>query len=71
MTEPRWADVVRHAEEEIRRLHASLETIQPEATTNQLRGEIRALRRLLALGEEKAPTPPEKMVQPPDSHRFV
>jgi hypothetical protein len=69
--EPKWKDVVRHVEDELRRLTALLEAHQPEHLTNQLRGEIRSLRRLLTeLGEPKAPTPPDKMIQP-ESDRFV
>jgi hypothetical protein len=68
--EPKWADVVKHCNEEIERLHKLLEAIQPEAPTNQLRGEIRALRRMLELGKPQAPTPPERMIQPP-SDSFV
>lgn len=69
-TEPKWAAVARHCAEEIGRLQNSLEVIQPEAATNQLRGEIRALRRVLKLAEPLLPEPPQKMIQP-DTDRFV
>jgi hypothetical protein len=69
--EPKWKDVVRYVEEDLRRLTASLESLQPEGVTNQLRGEIRSLRRLLSeLGQPKAPTPPDKLIQP-ETDNFV
>jgi hypothetical protein len=69
-TEPKWAGVRKHCEDEIQRLHNLLESIQPEAATNQLRGEIRALRRVLALGLPQVPEPPERLIQPP-TDQFV
>jgi hypothetical protein len=67
---PKWAAVRKHCEDEIQRLHNLLEVIQPETTTNQLRGEIRALRRVVALGTPPAPEPPERLIQPP-SAQFI
>lgn len=64
MAEVKWKDVAKHCEVEIARAHRLLETIQPEAATNQLRGEIRALRRVLDLGRDPAPLDPSKMLQP-------
>lgn len=66
-----WAEVRRHCIEEIERLQRSLEVIQPEATTNQLRGEIRALRRVVKLGEPAAPPDPSKKIQPDTPDTFV
>lgn len=63
--EIKWAVVRKHCEDEIKRLHNLLEVIQPETATNQLRGEIRALRRVIALGTPQAPEPPERRIQPP------
>lgn len=65
--DPKWAEVERHCLDEIGRLQRLLEGVQPEATTNQLRGEIRAMRRVLKLGEEPAAPDPTKMVQPQES----
>jgi hypothetical protein len=69
--EVRWPEVKRHCDDEIRRLHNSLEVIQPEATTNQLRGEIRALHRVLKLGQPEAPEPPERIIQPEHGSDFI
>lgn len=66
--EPKWEKVVAHCHEEIERLHKLLESIQPEATTNQLRGGIAALRRVLELDKPLLPTPPDRMIQPPTDH---
>lgn len=62
--EPKWADVVKHVEHEIETLRTLLEAAQPEPVTQQLRGEIRAYRRLLSELGPKQPVPPEKMLQP-------
>jgi hypothetical protein len=53
--EPKWDDVAKHCEEEIERLHRLLETPTSPSTTNQLRGEIRAFRRVLKLGGSRRP----------------
>jgi hypothetical protein len=65
MQEKKWADVEKYCLEQIETLHRQLEGIQPETTTNQLRGEIRALRRVIAFGKPQAPEPPERTaIQP-------
>lgn len=69
--EPKWPEVERYCLGEIETLHRRLEEQQPEALTNQLRGEIRAMRRVLKLGEEPAAPDPRKMVQPPAPDKFV
>lgn len=58
MQEPRWSEVKAWAETCIANLHEALEHQQPEFSTAEKRGEIKALRALLKLGE-----PPEQKRQ--------
>jgi hypothetical protein len=64
MVEKKWSDVEGFCLEQIETLHRQLEGLQPDTTTNQLRGEIRALRRVIAFGKPPAPEPPDRKIQP-------
>lgn len=70
MADPKWPEIQRYAEEEVGRLHRCLESIQREDTTNQLRGEIRAFRRLIENFRDKTPPDPSRRIQP-DDHQYT
>lgn len=64
MSEIKWDEVKRYCDEQIATLHKLLETHQPEHTTEVLRGEIRAFRRILKLEEANVPADPRTLIQP-------